>query len=359
MNASASRQRSLGELWHRARGVIGRSLARLPGAVHVWLAREPIFVHEDDTLDPLMHLVRSHRRRLGHHGLAETSLQLARARFRRELRLFTGKRTEVGAVQELTLPAGLAARHYAPVMPAGKPLLVFVHGGGFVLGDLETHDEPCRMLCRHGDMHVLAVDYRLAPEHPFPAALEDSLAALAWAQANARRLGADPARVAIGGDSAGGNLAAVVARLSTRAGNPPAAQLLIYPATDARGDYPEPERWEGFFLTLHDIEAFGRHYFGEADLDRQDPRISPLLAPDLEGLPPAYVVTASFDLLRDEGEAYVAALNAAGTRAELWRVPGLAHGFIHMTGVSPPARQAMIELARDFGRRLGKKRGSP
>ncbi|HEX8352000.1 MAG TPA: alpha/beta hydrolase, partial [Pyrinomonadaceae bacterium] len=218
-----------------------------------------------------------------------------------------------------------------------------------VIGDLETHDEPCRLLCLHASTHVLSVEYRLAPEHPFPAGLYDALNALRWAQANAGRLGAQPARVSIGGDSAGGNLAAVAAQLTARE-RPPAAQLLVYPATDAASkEWPSKRLFgRGFFLGREDCDAFSSHYTGGTDADDDDPRVSPLRAPDLSGLAPALVVTAGFDLLRDEGDAYARSLREAGNALAWRRFTSLAHGFINMTRVCPAARSALVGVARDW-----------
>ncbi|HEX8695429.1 MAG TPA: alpha/beta hydrolase [Longimicrobium sp.] len=334
--------------------ILTQGLARLPPSLQARLSGEPPVVVDGQTLDPHVQLVRALRRRRNPWGLCEPTLDEARARYRREAVAFTGRKTPVGAVRDFEIPGGagpLRVRHYAP--PAGEgvaPLTVYLHGGGFTIGDLETHDAPCRILCRDGRVHVLSVEYRLAPEHPFPAALDDTRAALRWARAHAAELGADPARVAVGGDSAGGNLAAVVARLATREGAPPAAQLLIYPPTeDAGRERPSKALFgDGYFLSHADRAAFTHHYLGRTGVAGDDPRVSPLYADDLSGLPPALVVTAGFDLLRDEGEAYAAALRAAGTPARLVRFPGLGHGFVHMTGVTPAARQAMIRIARDW-----------
>ncbi|SRR5579875_878700 len=243
---------------------------------------------------------------------------------------------------------GLPARLYhATEGRCERALIVYYHGGGFVFGDLDTHDAFCRLLARHSGARVLAIDYRLAPEHPFPAAVEDAQAAFEWALASAERLGADRDRIGVAGDSAGANLAAVVSQLLAREGGPtPAAQVLIYPATDIAYKHPSRSIFaEGFFLTAEDMDWFDRHYVGDESVDRSDPRISPLRAPDLSGLPPALVVTAGFDPLRDEGEAYAHALSEAGTPVILRRCEGLIHGFINMTGASRRSREAAIEIA--------------
>ncbi|HEU0016385.1 MAG TPA: alpha/beta hydrolase, partial [Longimicrobium sp.] len=317
----------------------GKLIYRLPPSLAVRLSGEPPVAVEGQTLDPHVQLVRAMRRRRNRWHLCEPSIQAGRRRYRRETTLFQWPRTPVGAVRDLEIagPGGpLRLRHYAPEADGPAPLTVYLHGGGFTIGDLETHDEPCRILCRESASHVLSVEYRLAPEHPFPAALDDALAGLRWARAHAAELGADPRRVAIGGDSAGGNLAAVIAA-ETRGDHPPAAQLLIYPATDSETERPSHGLYgAGWFLSMEDRAAFSAAYTGGAA--GRDPRVSPLYATDLSGQAPALLVVAGFDLLRDEGLAYGEALAAAGSPVRVLRIAEHGHGFLHMTGVSPGAR---------------------
>lgn len=339
-------------LLDRIEGLAGRAVGRLPAALAVRLSGEPAVVSEGNRLDPHVQLLRAMRKRRSPHGLCEPTLEAARARYRRETLIFQWPRSPVAAVRDFEIAGGaggaLRVRHYAPEESGARPLTVYLHGGGFVLGDLDTHDEPCRILCREGRMHVLAVDYRLAPEHPFPAALEDARAALRWAQEHAEELGADPAAVGIGGDSAGANLAAVVS-IQTRAEAPPAAQLLVYPPTDSRTARPCQSLYgAGYFLDQADRDAFESRYLGGTGVDGRDWRVSPLFAPDLSGQPPALLVTAGFDLLRDEGEAYGDALEAAGTAVRRLRLPAHGHGFLHMTGVAPGALEAMRQVARGW-----------
>jgi acetyl esterase len=251
-------------------------------------------------------------------------------------------------VESVAIPgrAGpIAARRYVPRgFTAPGPLLLFFHGGGWVVGDLDTHDNVCRFLAASACVSVLAIDYRLAPEHPFPAALEDAWAAFSWATANAAALGADPARVAVGGDSAGGNLAAVICLLAREAGQTPAMQLLIYPVTDVVGGDSRRTFAEGFMLTKADMDWFEGHYLPPG-ADGADPRISVLRAPDLSRLPPAYVATAGFDPLRDEGESYARRMREAGVPVALVRHPGLIHTFANLTAISRSSRAAMLEAA--------------
>ena len=340
-------------LGERAAGKAARALGRLPGAVQRALSREPPVVVDGQTLDPQLQLVRAVRRHRHNYGFCEPTVAAARARLRREIAAFTGPRTDVGAVRDTTIAGAagtLRARHYAPASGGDpRPLLVYLHGGGFVVCDVDTHDEPCRLLCRHADVNVLSVDYRHAPEQPVPAALDDALAALRWARANAAALGADASRVAVGGDSAGANLATVVSRLTAGDGAAPAAQLLIYPPTDSETPRPSQVLFrEGFFLDQRDRDDFARHYLRGAPVTGADPRVSPLRAPDLSGLPPALVVVAGFDILRDEGDAYADALVAAGNMVHTLRFPSLGHSFVNMTGVCPSARQAMVKTGRAF-----------
>lgn len=242
------------------------------------------------------------------------------------------------------IPARLYVGLDAPAPP--QPLLVYYHGGGWVIGDLETHDGVCRFLAELGGCRVLSIDYRLAPEHPFPAPVEDAIAAFEWAAANAEKVGADRARIAVGGDSAGGNLAAAVCLHARDAGGPrPAMQLLLYPPTDAMGGQASRETFaEGFLLTRDDMRWFEDHYIPDG-CDHEDPRISMMRAKDVSGLPPAYVATAGFDPLRDEGETYARRMREAGVGVALQRHPGLIHGFANLTAVCPSARTAMLEAA--------------
>ena len=318
---------------------------------------------------------------------------------RYEARVFSGPRIEVARTEELELPgpAGpIAARLYvperaeppgrrvlSPITPAGvlgwrlratgggpplgatrrpagpplvtprpavpapsSPLVVYYHGGGHVIGGLDTHDQPCRFLAREIPALVLAVDYRLAPEQPFPAAVEDALAAFRWAHANATGVGGDPERIAVVGDSAGGNLAAVVSQLARSDGGPrPALQALIYPVCDYSATRASYDLFgEGFFLTRSEMDWNRDNYLSRPE-QRADPRASPILAPDLSGLPPAHVVSAGFDPLRDEAEDYARRLGDAGVPTTLRRESDLVHGFVNAVGLGGRAREAMVAIA--------------
>lgn len=271
----------------------------------------------------------------------------ARAMYR-ERRSFTQPEPPHCLVRELTMPgpAGpIALRLYRPASSAPTtvlPVLVYYHGGGWVIGDLDTHDTLCRELANGSGCAVVSVDYRLAPEHRFPAAVDDAIAALCWVHDHAVELAVDAARIAVGGDSAGGNLAAVVAIAARGAGGPALAfQLLIYPATDMRRTAPSHRtNGQGYLLTSDSIAYYHDHYIDDARHDL-DWRASPLLHENLRGLPPAFVLTAGYDPLRDEGLQYAQRLTAAGNRAALVCFERQIHGFALMGRVIDEATVAV------------------
>jgi acetyl esterase len=276
----------------------------------------------------------------GHPPTHESSPDVARKAYRALTvdAVAPGDVVPVGSTEDTTV-AGRAARIYRPEGDGPRPTMVFLHGGGFVIGDLDTHDQICRRICSGADTVVLAVDYRLAPEAPYPAAVEDALAAVQWAAAHRAELGGGE-MLAVGGDSAGGNLAAIVAQEHA---DLVGAQVLICPVTHVDGDYPSrTDNAEGYFLDVPTMLWFFEHYAGgAARLD--DPRLSPYLGP-VEGVAPALVVTAEFDPLRDEGEAYADRLAAAGVPVEKVRYDGLVHSFHDMGAFSPAATAATADM---------------
>ncbi|HEX7901523.1 MAG TPA: alpha/beta hydrolase [Planctomycetota bacterium] len=241
---------------------------------------------------------------------------------------------------------GVPVRVYDPEGSGPVPILLYFHGGGWVVGNLESHDDLCRSLCRRAGVLVVAVDYRLAPEARYPAGLQDAATVLRWLATNAASIGGDPKRIAVGGDSAGGNLAAALAlRTRDRGGPAIAFQLLIYPVTVRDFDTPSYRRYAaGYGLTRDNMRWFWDQYL-EKPADADDPYAAPLHAADLSGLPPAFVATAEFDVLRDEGEAYAAKLAEAGGRVKCARYLGMNHGFARMGALFPRAAQALDEMA--------------
>lgn len=270
-------------------------------------------------------------------------------------RLFRATPVPIAAVTPVAIPtasAPMPARLYAPSPETGGPLVVFFHGGGFVLGDLDTHDAICRRLARAANVRLLSVDYPLAPEHPFPAAVDGAIAAFRFAQTNAGALGADPHRIAVGGDSAGGTLAAVVAQQTARDGGP-VFQCLLYPSTDLAGHHASYDLFgDGFYFGTAQMRRMRSLYLPDETAAR-DPRASPLLATALDGVAPAYVATAGFDILRDEGEAYAAKLQAAGVAVTLRRFADQVHGFAGTAAVFPSARRALDEVGRALAAGVG------
>jgi acetyl esterase len=259
----------------------------------------------------------------------------------------------IGKIENTIMPGPgggeIKLRVYTPVAGGGAalPCLVYFHGGGWVIGDLDTHDALCRTLANETGARVVAVDYRLAPEHKFPAAADDAYAAVKWVEQNASKLGVDANRIAVAGDSAGGNLSAVVALMAKQKGGPRIVfQLLIYPVTQARANTASMSTFaEGYFLEKKTMEWFFDQYL-DPGADLNDWRVSPLAAADLAGLPRAYVVTAGFDPLKDEGKAYADKLNHAGVAAVYVDYPGMVHGFFNMSGVVPTAREAIADAAK-------------
>jgi acetyl esterase len=335
---------------------VARASSLLSARTLVRLSGKPPVELDGNTLDPGIQLALSALDRRKDPATETLTPHALRELRRRQAQAVAGVPVEVAAVRELQVDGAagpLRARHYTPADTGGPhPLLVYFHGGGFVMGDLDTHDGVCRNLCAHGGVHVLSVEYRKAPEEPFPAATDDGFAAYGWARGHAAELGADPERIAVGGDSAGGNIAAVVSQQAVADGVPgPALQLLIYPAVDTTTVRRSRELFaDGFFLTSAEMDWFIAQYLAEAQ--RSDPRASPLLG-KLEGVAPAYVVTAGFDPLRDEGEAYAEALRAAGVPVVARRFGGLIHGFVNMGTVSRTSSDALVEIAGGVRTLLG------
>lgn len=253
-----------------------------------------------------------------------------------------------------TTHGDLHATVYTPShLSAPAPLLVFFHGGGWAIGSRNSYDSLVSFLAHHAQVKIMSVDYRLAPEHPFPAAFEDAVAAFEHAHRHADDLGVDRARIAVGGDSAGGQLAAVLAQVAARGEGPrPSHQFLFYPATDFTRRRPSRDLFaDGLILTDRDINWFADQYAAAAD--RSDPRLSPLLGEVDASIPPAYIVTAGFDPLRDEGERYAEKLRQAGAEVTLHRETDLVHGYLSFFAVAARFRTATLEAARSIHDRLG------
>lgn len=312
----------------------------IPSAAKRLLTRNRSVIIDGNTLDPTLQLMLTGLRAVGVDGLVvDDDPGPSRDLMHQNMVDMPGPQIHV-EVSELSLPgpAGdIPARHYRPPAGAdGAPLLVFYHGGGWAIGDLDTHDALCRLTSRDAGIHVLSIGYRLAPEHPAPAAIEDAYAAFQWACEHAGELGAAPQRIAVGGDSAGGNLAAVVSQMARddaleKGGPAPVLQWLIYPRTNFTAQTRSLSLFaRGFLLTRRDIDWFTAQYLRKSDIDLADPQVSPALAESLAGLAPALIAVAGFDPLRDEGEDYANALRAAGVDVDLRYMGSLTHGFANL-----------------------------
>ncbi len=299
-------------------------------------------------------LARSGRKPLSEIGIAE-----ARSEFDAFQTIMGGRPAPVGEIVDRVVdgPAGrLRVRIYRPAGSVSRllPAILYFHGGGWAIGSLEGYDLPCRFFCARSGCAVVAIDYRLVPEHKFPAAVDDAVAAFRWLAAGAIDLGIDPARIVVAGDSTGGTLAAVVAQETRGAPQPPCLQWLIYPATDLAGRTHSHESCgKGFLLTSADMEWFLGLYLADPAA-ANDPRASPLRAEDLSGLPPALVFTAGFDPLRDEGQAYAERLAAAGVKTVHREFDSLIHGFIGMRGALQGAARAMDEMVAGLRHELAR-----
>ncbi len=323
-------------------------MLKVPPRVMRALAGSPVCSPEGFVLDPQVQLIVRLSDKLGHGDWSHQGVRRARRSMEVSSQVLQARpRGGIAVHDEVArVPGGvIRLRVYRPTEATGTlPVIVFYHGGGFVLGSLRSHDGECRAMALGANALVVAVDYRLAPEHKFPVAVDDGAAAYLWAAEKAASLGGDPARMAVAGDSAGGNLAAVVARDMRDHPRKPVFQLLIYPATDMTRSKPSHRYFEkGFFLTKNSIDWFLDAYLHGPE-QQTHPRASPLLAGDHGGLAPALVVTAGFDPLRDEGRAYAEALASAGVRAEHRCYEGQVHGFFSMSAGVDAARAALGDM---------------
>ena len=335
------------------RNAAARGLFRLPRPVLRRLVGSPVVI-DGKTLDVEMQFLRQLIRLEG-PPVETLPVSKARKQVRSSARLGGGNQP-IGAVTERTIdgPGGpIGLRFYTPRgLVSGSPALVYLHGGSFMYGDLDSHDPLCRVLAEKAQVRVIAVDYRLAPESPFPAAPDDAWAAWTWVNAHAAGIGVDPTRIAVGGDSAGGNLAAGVAQRAVRDGGPaPAFQLLLYPVTQ----FGQPTKSRELYVDVFYLTRAGMGFADESylvgDEDLSDPRLSPLMG-DPTGVAPAHVVTAGFDPLLDEGKAYADRMREAGVPVEYHCEEGLVHTFANMTGLGRSAPAAVNRIAATLQRGL-------
>jgi len=336
------------EIARELQGTAANLALRMPIAWVNILAGPPVTV-DGRTLDGRTQWFLQLLARSGQRPLHELGVAQARKEFDIFQTVLGGRPAPVGEIIDRTIagPAGrMRVRLYRPAGTVARllPTILYFHGGGWVIGSLEGYDLPCRFFCARTGCAVVAVDYRLAPEHKFPAAVDDAVASFHWLAEQAVGLGMDPARIVVAGDSAGGTLAAVVSQLVRGQPRAPCLQWLIYPATDLAADTPSHRSCaKGFLLTQDDMAWFRDQYLNEAG-EVADPRVSPLGAPDLAGLPPALVFTTGFDPLRDEGQAYADRLAAAGVKTIHREFDSLIHGFVGMRGALQAAARAMDDM---------------
>lgn len=323
-------------------------LVRLPRSWLVWLAGGHPRMVEGKTLDPQVQFLLALAAK--RPTIDKIPLEAGRQMYRDMAYSFGGRAHKMSRVEERRAPGAggdVPMRLYVPEgLPAGPaPMLVFFHGGGFVIGDIPAYDLTCRYIADVARCQVLSVEYRLGPEHIYPAAIDDCLAAWSHVTAHAADYGADPSRIGVAGDSAGGHLSAVVSQQAKLTGLPlPKHQVLIYPVVDVTRERPSHATYGDGFLLTRDLMHWFMAKFLPDSVDRTDPRVSPLLAADLSGLPPATVIVAGFDPLQDEGRDYAAALEAAGVPVRLLSFDTLVHGFISMPGVVDAADQALQQI---------------
>ncbi len=331
--------------------IVLRAAMGLPERVQRRLLRKPV-VLDGQTLAAETQMLLVLQKLTGQPCLGELPLATSRAVVDEQAPM-VGGRQPIGAIRDLVVDGAegpLAARLYQPAARLSDdrvPTLMFFHGGGFALGDLASHDAACRVLAERAGIQVLAVDYRLAPESPFPGPVEDCFAAYRWLVKNAASVGADPDRLAVGGDSAGGNLAATTAIRAAQEGVPLAFQLLVYPVADFVNRSRSRELFDGgdFYLSRAGMDQLTDWYV-PAGADPADPLLSLAMRTTVPaGLAPAFVVTAGFDPLRDEGEAYAALMAAHGVQVEVKRYPAMIHGFFNIVGAGRESRANALEIA--------------
>ena len=348
----------LQELLEKGQGTAVRALDKLPSFVQESLAKGLGYPFLFPDLDPLIKCMMAAQLKQGKSGFIGTDVHRSRKAFDLQMQSIRTKSTAVKQVEDLRLPlqsGTVFARHYHPAPNKKLPMIVFYHGGGFVVGNLETHDEACRLLALHAKAQVLSIDYPLAPEVSPKQLIQCCEDALAWVFQNSRQLKILKGRIAVAGDSAGGNIATVVAQRTAQKAYAPHAQLLIYPVTDFKSRHPSFFAYkDGLVLTEQDINHVTAFYAEQHQVALDDPLISPTFG-KLEKLAPTYIITAGYDVLHDEGEIYSHKLRQQGVKVHYQEYPDQTHGFINLTPVSYKAKKYWIEVAKNFRKFWDKK----
>lgn len=332
-------------------GSAGRALDRLPSLVQESLVKVLGYPYQYPQLDSFTKCLMAAQLKQGKSGFIGSDVNFSRKAFETQMQSITHKSTHVQFVEDIRLPlqsGSVFARHYHPAPNKKLPMVVFYHGGGFVVGSVNTHDEVCRLIAVYAKVQVISVDYPLAPEVSPQQLIQSCEDALAWVYQNRRQFKILKNRIAVAGDSAGGNISAVVSQRALNSSYAPQAQLLIYPAVDFKSRHPSFFAYnEGLVLTSNDIDYVTDYYATRHQVALDDPLISPIYG-QLKKLPPAFVITAGHDVLHDEGKIYVHRLRQNGVKTSYLDYEDQTHGFINLTLISKKAKKNVIEMSKEF-----------
>lgn len=343
----------------QGQGFAARSLDRLPKFMQESFSKLLGYPYQFPQLDSFTKCLMAAQLKQGKSGFINENLERSRQQFEQQMQFIKAKPTAIQYVEDIRLPlqsGSIYARHYHPAPTKKLPMLVFYHGGGFVVGSVETHDEVCRLLALHAKVQVLSIEYPLAPEVGPRAVIQSCEDALAWVYQNRRQFKILKNRIAVAGDSAGGNISAVLAQRTARAAYAPHVQLLIYPVVDFKSRHPSFHAYEhGLVLTGRDVDFVTDYYATQHRVELDDPLISPTYG-NLKKLAPAFVITAGHDVLHDEGEIYAHKLRQNGVKVHYHNYPEQTHGFVNLTPVSKTAKKHLIEMSKSFRRFWDKNR---
>mgnify|MGYP003513949342 FL=1 len=343
--------RTLQTMIEKGQGTAARTLDRLPAFAQKSLVKILRYPHQYPELDPLIQCMMATQLRQGNSGFIGADVIRARKNFDLQMQSIKTKPTAVKRVEDLRLPlhsGTIFARHYHPAPSKKLPMVVFYHGGGFVVGSLDSHDEVCRLLAVHAKVQVMSIDYPLAPETSPIKLIQSCEDALAWVYQNRKQLKILKNRISVAGDSAGGNISAVVAQRSVNKVHAPQAQLLLYPALDFKSRHPSFHAYkEGLVLTGTDVDFVTQYYAETHQVELDDPIISPTYG-EHEKSPPAFVITAGHDVLHDEGEIYAYKLRHRGVKVHYQEYTDQAHGFVNLTPISSRAKKYVIEISKNY-----------
>ena len=339
------------KIMNKTQGPSARLVDKMPRAVQEKIAKGLGYKYEFEGLNPFYKCMLAVQHKQNKHSFIEENYQQSRQNFKNQMQSIVKQPTAIKQVKEIKLPLSqglIDARHYHPQPKKALPMIVFYHGGGWVVGDISTHDEACRLLAKHANVQVLSVDYPLAPEHSPAQIVTACVEALEWVYQQREKFKILKDRVAVAGDSAGGNLSAVVSQKTQYTIFAPSAQLLIYPALDFKARYPSFDKFKaGLILSEEDIDAVTKMYPEKYQMKLDDPLISPIYG-DISQVAPAFILTSGFDLLHDEGELYANKLKSAKIAVKYIEAKDQVHGFLNFTPIHNAAKQHVIKLAKEF-----------